>query len=351
MAAESGAGETPKSQLSSLLDQCENLDEFHAQADADAVRLLQWHNILVLVATVFGYGAVLFAIWQLTGAPWPGALFVGGLEFLFAIATTIAVLSGLWAAVDRRWRLRRFQAEAAKFVKYNFLLNKGTVNSAGKHLDMDKMLSRLAELQPSSVKAWIRGELDVLELENFQVQNSDAEGWTDEELLELEKHYVAHRLEPQRRYFDSGAKWRYRWEHYTKMLAHWCFFVSVIAACAHFWWDEIIKHFFHIEMEPVFGDHAAEGHALDIISFSLLLLAACLPVIGAAMRNFRSANEFGRNENRYCALHNDLTKLARELAKTESPQQKLNCMFRVEEALEYEHRSWQRLMVEAEWFG
>ncbi|MDA7980400.1 MAG: hypothetical protein MPJ50_16705 [Pirellulales bacterium] len=348
MAAETRPNDNQSPRLQALLEQCQELGDFHRQADADALRLLRWHNVLVIVATIFGYGAVLFAIWQLTGAPWPSAPIVGSLEFAFAVATTIAVLSGLWAAVDHRWRLRRFQAEAAQFARFNFVLNRGSINSNGEHITPDEIVKRLANLRPAGVREWIRGELNVLE---FCKAADVAQRWLNEELVELQDYYSQHRLEKQRDYFASGEKWRYHWEHVTKLIAHSCFFVSVIAACAHFWWDEVIKHFFHIELRPVFGEQATDGHALDAISFSLLLLAAFLPVIGAAMRNFRSANEFGRNENRYCALRNHLSQLADKLEAAESSPAKIDCMFQVEEALEYEHRSWQRLMVEAEWFG
>ena len=336
------------SPLQPLLDQCQKLDDFYLQADADAQRLLRWHNALVLIATIFGYGAVLFAIWQLSGAPWPSAPVVGSLEFIFAVATTIAVLSGIWAAVDRRWRLRRFQAEAAKFSKFNFLLNQGNIYSGGERITLTEIVDRLESLEPAAVRKWVRGELNVLE---FGKAPESAKAWQQGEVIKLQDYYSIHRIQTQQAYFAAGEKRRYRWEHVTKLIAHACFFVSVIAACAHFWWDEIIKHFLHIELPPVFGERAAEGHSLDVISFGLLLLAAFLPVVGAAMRNFRSANEFGRNENRYCALRNRLKELAGELETTKSSQAKMDCMFRVEEALEYEHRSWQRLMVEAEWFG
>jgi hypothetical protein len=83
----------------------------------------------------------------------------------------------------------------------------------------------------------------------------------------------------------------------------------------------------------------------------LVLSAACFPVIGAAVRTFRIAHEFGRNTLRFRATSNELARLVSKLERVSSPQAKLGVLRDAEKTLEAERREWMRLMIEAEWFG
>ena len=194
------------------------------------------------------------------------------------------------------------------------------------------------------------------------------EGLTPAVLASLKDYYVTKRLSWQKGYFQKESIRRHTWERYTKHIAPLCFFLSVGAACAHFVWE--IAH--HVDEKPVANQQKqpidqgvleaaterakesqveTETHQPDTVSLRLLLAAACLPVFGAAWRTFRGANEFGRNTNRYIAMNAELDELNGQLEKAGKPEDVLESLWHVERALDSEHRSWTRLMIEAEWFG
>jgi hypothetical protein len=88
-----------------------------------------------------------------------------------------------------------------------------------------------------------------------------------------------------------------------------------------------------------------------VLTLSLLMLAACLPIIGGAIRLLRTAHEFGRNTLRFRATSNELKQLLDRLQKEADPRAKLEILHKTERALQAERREWLRLMIEAEWFG
>jgi biopolymer transport protein ExbB/TolQ len=89
----------------------------------------------------------------------------------------------------------------------------------------------------------------------------------------------------------------------------------------------------------------------DTATLLMLMLAACLPVIAAAIRLLRTAHEFGRNTLRFRATSDELNQLLDRLEKVADPEAKLEILHKTERALQAERREWLRLMIEAEWFG
>jgi len=83
----------------------------------------------------------------------------------------------------------------------------------------------------------------------------------------------------------------------------------------------------------------------------MLMLAACLPVIAAAIRLLCTAHEFGRNTLRFRATSDELNQLLVRLEKVADPRAKLEILHKTERALQAERREWLRLMIEVEWFG
>jgi hypothetical protein len=79
--------------------------------------------------------------------------------------------------------------------------------------------------------------------------------------------------------------------------------------------------------------------------------AVALPIVGATIRTYRTAHEFGRNANRFHAVANELRAFRAALGRADGFPEKLRVMEDVERALKNEHRAWIRLMIEAEWFG
>ena len=114
----------------------------------------------------------------------------------------------------------------------------------------------------------------------------------------------------------------------------------------------------HALGELGFAEHQRKAGAARIGTLELrlhaarpVLAASVLPVIGVLFRTIRGAFEWGRNENRYLALEHYLTH-ARELLR-EAPDARgiWYIMQKTEDELADEHRSWMRLMIEAEWYG
>jgi hypothetical protein len=114
------------------------------------------------------------------------------------------------------------------------------------------------------------------------------------------------------------------------------FFLSIVAALGHFGIDEVSR-LTHSEYETA--------------SLTLLMLAACLPVAGVAVRTLHTAHEFSRNALRFEGTSGELEQLARELEAKCGPQAKLEVLHRIEDSLGTERREWIRLMKVAEWFG
>jgi len=90
---------------------------------------------------------------------------------------------------------------------------------------------------------------------------------------------------------------------------------------------------------------------LDMFSRWMILLAASLPVLGGAVRTFRSAYDFARNTYRYRAKAVALNLIGSSLEHASGPHSQFLGLWFCEQTLENEHREWLRLMIEAEWFA
>jgi hypothetical protein len=191
-------------------------------------------------------------------------------------------------------------------------------------------------------------------------------GSIDKETLEqLLDYYHEKRLCYQLQYFERQAEQRRRWDELTRGVPIWLFFFSIGAALLHFLYDVesfrklIVEPFLHtfpaLTPDEVKVSTKTQGgfysDKFDNVTLFLLLLAACLPVIGAAIRLLRTAHEFGRNTLRFEAASDELTILARDLQTQTEPRTILKTLHQIERTLQAERREWLRLMIEAEWFG
>lgn len=298
------------------------------------------HRRYLVCAAFFGVSAVLVAIIQLhwfhvlePGHP-PGMFAV--IEALAAVVALIAVVVGLKAAFAHRWLLHRFKAEACRAAKFNLLLNGGQICDGGTLKSPEAFVKDLETMSNKHMPhSWVRRELNVFEFRKCQqVQIAD------EYIRQLRDYFIAKRIEVQRNYFKREMEARESRERWTVHLPAACFFISVAAALFHFLFELAI---WKLNVELSIQKQILVG---------LLLCAACAPVIGAGIRTYRSAHEFGRNVNRYTSLYNHLGRLLEELLVEGKPAHELlETMWEAERALESEHRSWMRLMIEAEWFG
>jgi hypothetical protein len=319
----------------------------------------QW--VLVILAALFGAAAILAALVQLAGYLDPFW------EFVFAVAAGVAVLLGIIAACHHKWIRHRFCAEQCRFIKFDYLLHPQRWQGADDHARQAAIQQGLSRLDDAKRRRWLHEWVR----REVQVIDDTALGSTelpDQWANELVEYYRTRRLEHQLRYFERQAKNREWWE-LTWWLPPLLFFASVVVVCAHFVYEIGSGH----SAAPLSGAHggsptatsmaaefkggASDGHAAAASATPvdwntiLVIVAVALPVIGAAVRTFRAANEFGRNANRFHGVANELKALREALARAKGFTDQLRIMEEIETALKNEHRAWVRLMSEAEWFG
>jgi hypothetical protein len=161
------------------------------------------------------------------------------------------------------------------------------------------------------------------------------------------------RIESQRDYFVAQTRRRHDKERGTWFIPPACFFLSIVFAFAHFaveiWGHETHAAGEHAVVEP--APLNAPQHAPTALMIGCLLGAAAFPVLGAMVRTIRTAFEFGRNANRFEGVAHVLDEIDGQLAQPLPPAAQMELLREAHRVLQYENRSWMRLMIEAEWFG
>jgi hypothetical protein len=345
--------------LAPLLRDCEAtvLEAYHG-ADSASRRYQVNRRWVVTTAAVCGMLAVLFAIVQLAIFQLPSPVqsrmsWVKHGEIAAVIAALVAVVVfGLRAALPTKWLLERERAERYRTLKFRFLFHPEVWSEATPEERQDWLRSQIAgikALDKESLEGWAKGEnvASEVDLPGLPV------GLDDEVIIHLSSYYKEKRLCWQKDYFDDQVGRRHLWERLTKVAPVLFFFLSILAAMAHFVWDlEVLNLSGEAATHPT---EAQGGGSLradhDPISLWLIVLAAGLPVVGAAIRTVRTAHEFGRNTLRFQAASNELEHLGGKLEDETDPQAHLKVLHSVEEVLEAERREWMRLMIEAEWFA
>jgi hypothetical protein len=309
-------------------------------ADSDAMNSQKWHKWLVLIAAVCGMLAVLFAITQLycralldrEGPCIQASHLIVHAEILAAFVALLAVGLGVGTAVFNQWLLKREQAERYRLLKFRFLIHPNLWNGAASgewQEQLRKEIEDIKNLNREGLESWARGEGKVLEA------SSPAEapvGVGRTVLEEVIGYYQKKRLTCQQEYCKRQANKRHFWGRPIRLVSHWLFLLSIMFALSHFLYDKL-------------------GGLSHAVSLTLIMFAACLPVVGAAARTLSAAHEFGRNTLRFEATSNELTRMASSLEDKDDPKAKLEILQVVERVLEVERREWLRLMKEAEWFG
>jgi hypothetical protein len=156
----------------------------------------------------------------------------------------------------------------------------------------------------------------------------------DDVLSALVNYYRTARLGFQKAFFEKRAKSHEQLDKITRHIPLVLFFLSLISVLAHF------------AIDMTWGSDKPRLHEL---STPLVVLAACLPVLGSGIRTLRLAYEFARNTSRYRAKTVALDRLDRILGDESDPWSKLRELWYAEELFAFEHREWCRLMIEAEW--
>ena len=331
----------------------------HQEADSAAVRYRTRHRWVVLTTALCGMLAVLFAILQLSPLVQLHIFWAKEGEIAAAVVAVVAVIFGLVAAFSRKWLLERDKAERYRLLKFRFLISPKLWSGATRDTRQDWLHTHMKPFEAWDKKAqkrWAENQDEVSE-----TTPTGAPEDADETLLtELIDYYEQKRLNYQQEYFDSQAKRRHFLERFTRFAPLLFFFLSILAALGHFVYDleagQPSEPPLQISEEGTNSQTGAHGEPSseakhESISVMLILAAACLPVVGAAVRTLRAAHEFGRNALRFQATSNELKRLRHDLRKEQGSQARLSVLYRVEKVLEAERREWLRLMMEAEWFG
>jgi hypothetical protein len=304
--------------LAPILQDCQaTIFAAYRDANSSAMYHQTLHGVVAVVAAMCGMFAVLFAVVQLyfraLGEPLSQAgELIGVAEILAVGVAAVAVVLGLRAAFSKKWLLERQKAEGYRLLKFNFLISpalwKGRTPAARRHW-LCRQVQSLNDLDEGALKHWAQGEEKVLEKA------------PPEAPVDIDKRTLTDLID----YYQEKAR-------FTKITPHLLFFLSIGAAGAHFVYDLT-----HSYGEP--------------FSLLLIMLAACFPVVGDAVRTLHTAHEFGRNAVRFQATSNELKHLERNLHGKIDLQAKLEVIHGVERTLEAERREWLRLMKEADWFG
>jgi hypothetical protein len=308
-------------------------------ADNAARRSQRIHRILVVFATMFGMCAVLFAILQLAffNEPYASTFLKLG-EAVAAAIALIAVTVGSFAAFSKRWLWRREKAEQYRFLKFWFLIDVKLWSGVTSEARQDWLRARveqLSTLDKEDLKYWAEEKNEPSE----DVPTRVPPDIDKKPLHDLIDYYEEKRICYQRQYFEKQAEHGHSWERFTRIWPTRLFFASIFLAFLHFSYDW------------VFSESSSQSEPSIFFSVLLVAFAACLPVVGAAVRTLRSAHEFGRNTLRFRAAANKIARLSTNLHGKNGLLARLAVLHKVEKELRAERHEWLRLMIEAEWFG
>ena len=277
--------------------------------------------------------AVVFAILQLAFADQVGLEAMSVPEVIAVILAFIAVGLGLRAAFQANWLVELNKAERLRLAKFRFLIEPDVWSGnptakLSRRTELEKQVREIEAIGLPGVHRWI---------ENDSVpdppQQVLALPITPSGKSELVDYYRTRRLQYQLAFFRKRADQNLKLHSFTKYLSPFLFLGSVGAVLMHFAYD--------ILWQP---EH------LDTFSRCMILLAVSLPMLGGAIRTFRSAYEFSRNTYRYRDKAVVLTSIDSSLEHATGPRSEFLAMWFSEQPLENDHREWLRLMIEAEWF-
>jgi hypothetical protein len=197
------------------------------------------------------------------------------------------------------------------------------------------------------IAAMTRRALDVWVVRD-DVANIPRESQTaDATRSALVEYYLVKRLNQQITYFAQAGR-NIGWQRYTYHLPALCFFASVLLALTHFAlaiYEQGGNH------NQSLAQHMDRPQDHSFVGELLIVLAACLPVLGAGIRTLHTASERRRNAIRFQAKYYTLEKLRQELQQETDADAIFRLLSQCERIMEIEHREWLRLMIEAEWFG
>jgi hypothetical protein len=258
-------------------------------------------------------------------------------ELLAVVLGLLSVSLGIIASTQSSWLRERHKAERLRLLKFRFLAHRalwcqGTAGIEIWRNELRRAIEQIQAIDRTQVKAWA----DADKPSQVPLPISTC-ALSPAALRALVDYYTTKRLALQSAYFHERSLRYEGRDRKLRLLPAACFFLSVTLVLLHSLVDLLSKR------SP--GSHS--------FSIWLVLLAACLPVIGGGVRTYRSAHEFARSASLFHAKHQNLEDLKRELEQADpsSPDAILQVIWKSEDYLEREHREWLWLMLETEWFG
>lgn len=314
----------------------------YMQADREALEHQRAHRRLTIISVLAGTIAVIFAIGQLAIVQLSPVVagqvvWVKGSELIAVILGLLSVSLGIIASTQKSWLRERHKAERCRLLKFRFLAHRsfwceGMAGIEAWRHELNCQIEQIQAIDRKKVKAWA----DVDKPSHAPLPISIC-ALSPAALRALVSYYTAKRLSLQSAYFyERSLRYEGR-DRKLRLLPAAFFFLSVTFVLLHSLVDLLSK-----------GD--TRSHSLSVW---LVLLAACLPVLGGGIRTYRAAHEFARSASLFHAKHDYLEDLKKELEQTDSnrPDAIMQLIWKCEDYLEREHREWLWLMLETEWFG
>ena len=314
----------------------------YAQADRAALKHQKLHRRLTIISVVCGTVAVVLAVAQLGLVQLSSALaeHVGWIRISELLAVVFGLLSvslGIIATTQTSWLRERHKAERCRLLKFRFLAHRalwcqGMSGIEVWRQELRREIEHIQAIDREAVKAWADADTP-----SHAPPPISTCALSPRALRALVDYYTEKRVAFQSAYFYERSQQYEGRDRKLRLLPAACFFLSVTFAL------------FHSLVDLVWNGQRGSHY----ISTWLILLAACLPVIGGGVRTYRSAHEFARSASLFHAKHHNLEDLKKELehADTNNPDAIMRLICKCEDYLEREHREWLWLMIEAEWFG
>ncbi len=336
-------------------------------ADQEAIRNQARHRWITGTAALLGGASLVLAAVNISFPPFmeEGGILI---EAFFSVIATALVLIGIVRSWHGDWLLKRYQAEQLRLAKFRFLVDpdfwcEGAASAPGPRDRFLREIERIEAVQEEDLKS-VAADEGIPAL-----PSGSACGGVPEPLrLEILTYYRRKRLAAQTDYFSATGRRKRRW-YQSPALLPMVFFASVLCVALHAG-AHLLAHGSRAAMEtsgesrhaktaPATATAASEKktttppHSSPVETFAGFMLAASLALPGgwAAVRTWRTANEFGRNRSRSLARFHSLSKIADRLRADSEATDVFSDLGLAEHILAGDQGEWLRLMLEAEWYG
>jgi hypothetical protein len=253
-------------------------------------------------------------------------------EAAFSLAAMALVIVGLFVEFHKAWLIARYKAERLRLLKFQKIVDADFWCAGGmtpkEEIDFGSARDTIMAFDESDLPSLAHAE-DAIPP---RPSAASCEALGRARRLVVLAYYRRKRLDVQIDYFARATdRIRKRWLRRPGWLPI-VFFTSVLFAV------------FHVATE-----HA--GKDWDQAKSIALAISFGIPALWAAARTYRSANEFGRNENRSLAKGSSLATIRKRLDPEGPPDDVFADLGLCEYVLATDLGEWLRLMREAEWYG